>query len=734
LIARVASKDADLQMPPPGSAREPLTSSQIDLLRRWIQEGANYETHWAYRPLQRPILPSLDRNDWELNPIDRLVRAKHVSQNELPAPTAEPRTLLRRLSFDLHGLPPDVEELRALELDSTPAGYHRLVERLLASRRFGERMAVLWLDLVRFADTSGYHGDQHRDLWAYRDYVIDAFHRNKPFDKFTIEQIAGDLIPEATTEQLVASGYNRLLQTTEEGGAQAAEYRAIYAADRVRNVSTVWLGSTLGCAQCHDHKFDPFSTADFYRFAAFFADIKEPAVGRHEPNLSLPTPQQQTELRKLAAQIEQRRAVLTAEIQEAEPPVGVEDREASDEELQRLLKQEQALQQQVARTLVTERVEPRTTRILPRGNWLDESGPIVDPSVPEVFGHPSAEAERLNRYDLAQWLVGADNPLTARVFVNHLWQMMFGEGLVRTPEDFGAQGEYPTHPELLDWLAFEFRESGWNVKHIVRMIATSRTYQQSSSVDETVRQRDPFNRLLARQNRFRLDAEFVRDNALAVSGLLNPEVGGASVKPYQPVGYWSQLNFPKRTYEPDLNSNQYRRGLYAYWCRTFLHPGLAAFDASTREECTARRPRSNTPLQALVLLNDPSFVEAAVALGLQIAELSRPSPENAESARENGPPGDAESAGGDVLTEHQIHWAYRQVLSRDASAQELAVMRDIYANQRTRFGREPEAAKQLLTVGQQKLEELSVEDLAQRAACVSVARVLLNLHETITRP
>jgi mono/diheme cytochrome c family protein len=714
LIRRITSDDPAERMPPVESNRKPLSDQQIAVLRQWIDQGASYSQHWAYQVPVRPEVPAVHDSSWPINAIDRFVLAQNESRDVAQSGPATARTLVRRLSFDLLGLPPDPETAEAFLADPSPTAYASLVDQTLESQHFGQRLAVLWLDLVRFADTCGYHGDQHREIDAYRDYVIDSFNKNKPFDQFTTEQLAGDLMPGATPEQLVASGYNRLLQTTEEGGAQAKEYRAIYDADRVRNVTTVWLGSTVGCAQCHDHKFDPFSTSDFYRLAAFFADIAEVEVGRQTANLELPTDQQRARIEAFDAELKLIKARTASDaVATDQSASGTSNDAGSSSEanarIKQLERQREQLSQSIRRTLVAQAIQPRVTRVLARGNWQDESGPIVEPAIPAVFGSLAVAGDRATRLDLARWIVSPDNPLTARVFVNHLWRTMFGFGLVRTPDDFGSQGQYPTHPELLDWLAVEFRESGWDIKHMLRLMAMSSTYRQSSDTAAELRQRDPYNQWLARQQRFRLDAEWIRDTALAVSGLLNPTVGGPSVKPYQPAGYWDQLNFPKRTYQADTGGNQYRRGVYTYWCRTFLHPSLLAFDAPTREECTARRPRSNTPLQALVLLNDPSYVEAARALAQRIVNIEPPSDDD------------------------RVAWAFREVLTRPPTDAEREVMRRLLADQRDRYRQDPLAAAQLVRTGQWSSPDLNDVQMVELAAWTSFGRVLLNLHETITR-
>ncbi len=748
LYLRVSAADQKQRMPPAKFGKK-LTARQIEVMRRWIEQGAKWQKHWSLLAAKRTEPPAVSGKAPPRNAIDRFILARLGQEGLEPAAEADRRTLIRRLSFDLLGLPPTPEEVDAFVADPSPDAYERLVDRLLASPHFGERMALYWLDVVRYADTAGYHSDNHRDVWMYRDYVINAFNANKPFDRFTVEQLAGDLLPGATLEQKVASGYNRLLQTTEEGGAQAKEYAAKYAADRVRAFSTVWLGATLGCAECHDHKFDPFATKEFYQLEAFFADVKEKPVGRQDQTL-LPTPEQTAQLQKFdertaalqkalatqtpeldAALAKWEEALRVPELRKLPKPILdallVEPGQRNDaqkqtvaahyrtvaplldpvrKELADLQKKKEELLKEVPKTLVTEAVPPRVVRVLPRGNWLDDSGAVVEPGVPASLGGQSVQGRRATRLDLANWLVAADNPVTARVFVNRLWKLSFGQGLVKTLDDFGSQGAWPTHPELLDWLAVEFRDSGWDVKHMIRLLVTSRTYRQASAADEKARQLDPYNRLLSHQARFRLDAELVRDNALAVSGLLSPKLGGRSVKPFQPPGYWAYLNFPPREWEKDRGDDVYRRGLYTYWCRTFLHPSLLALDASTREECTVERPRSNTPLQALVLLNDPNYVEAARALAERVVR-----------------------SGGDA--EGRVQFAYRQVLGRKAQPDEVKLLAALATKHLQEYRADKTAADALLSVGDRPVPKDL--DAAELAAWTSAARVLLNLHETITR-
>jgi Protein of unknown function (DUF1553)/Protein of unknown function (DUF1549)/Planctomycete cytochrome C len=745
LIKRVVSKDADEVMPPAHAKKPAVTPQQAELLTRWIDEGAKYDQHWAYVKPVRVAVPQPMNKAWARNTVDAFIAQGQEAHGFQPAPEADRITLIRRLSFDLLGLPPSPAEVDAFLNDQTPEAYEKLVDRLLTSKHFGERMALMWLDAVRYADTAGYHSDNHRDVWLFRDYVIDTFNKGKPFDQFTVEQLAGDLLPNPTNEQKIASGYNKMLMTTEEGGAQAKEYTAKYAADRVRNASNAWLGATMGCCECHDHKYDPYRTRDFYRFAAFFADVRETPVGRQQ-QVPIMTAEQDAELKKLDAEIAMKKTAIDSMriIETAQPdweaeakkkPKGlpkpvidalVLDFEKRTAEQTSLLKRyyrenvapetastrkqvaeltakRDGLQKSIPTTLVAMTGPPRTIRILPRGNWLDDTGEVVQPGIPEFLGNV---ADKATRMDLAKWMVSPDNPLTARVFVNRLWKIAFGQGLVRNLDDFGTQGTPPTHPELLDWLATEFIRTGWNVKDMLKLMVMSNTYRQTSTVSKELREKDINNTWLARQNRFRIDAEFIRDNALAVSGLLTTKVGGPSAHPYQPAGYWSCMNFPRREWQADNNDDQYRRGLYTYWCRSFLHPSLAAFDAPSREECTNERPRSSTPIQALVLLNDPTYVEAARVF--------------AAAAMKEG-----------TTTPERLNALYRRALSRSAKPDELKVLEGLLEKHRAEFKADTAGAQALLKVGLAPMPTNT--DAAELAAWTSVARVVLNLHEAVTR-
>jgi hypothetical protein len=981
LFQRITSSDADLKMPPAKSGKS-LSERDIQLLKKWIEQGGQYEGHWAFLPIRQEETTTVAAPDTSTtgntvsDRIDDYVAQMLSEHNLQPSPEADRITLLRRLNFDLIGLPPSEQEVREFLEDQSPDAYEKQVDRLLNSPHYGERLAMWWLDLVRYADTVGYHGDQMMSVSPFRDYVIDSFNANKAFDQFTIEQLAGDLLPEPTRDQQIASGYNRLGMMSAEGGVQDKEYLAKYIAERVRNTSGAWLGITLGCAECHDHKFDPLTTRDFYRFEAFFADIKERGLysgsgadGNWGPFIKVPNEQQATDLKNLDQQIATVKMVLdtdTAELAaaqaewertqiqwtpltaesmsssggaklnlradgailvsdknaetdtyeltfskiptnvtafrlevlpddslpqkgpgragngnfvltefkvsvvsppadtnpvpqesaseetqaeqpatedtaetvaeipvplqnatatheqtsaaEANPygrwsiaaaidgdakgrtwgwaildkpgqphaavfetvadfslsdgatlkiamaqnldnpghtigcfriavatsprPVKATDAPPADiagilalaadqrsdtqraelakfyrtispllnparEQLAALEKQRSELDALIPSTLVTETVAPRMVRILPRGNWMDDSGEEVLPGFPEVLPTSVTSDQRLNRLDLAKWIVSSENPLTSRVIVNRLWKICFGTGISRKLDDLGAQGEWPSHPRLLDFLADDFRRHGWDIKRTIKALVMSSTYRQSSLDNGQLREADPYNRWLARQSRFRLDAELVRDNALKISGLLTESIGGRSVFPYQPAGYWSYLNFPTREWTNDSGEKLYRRGLYTHWQRQYLHPGLMAFDAPSREECTADRARSNTPLQSLVLLNDPCYVEAARAF----AELI---------LVQDG-----------MTKQDRLDFAFRQAVSRAITEDERAVLEQLLDAHLSEYEANQSAAAELLAVGTHPVSPGS--SVSELAAWTSVARAILNLHEAITR-
>ena len=765
LITRILDSDPDVIMPPPES-NHVLTKKQKEILSAWIASGAEYQPHWAYVPPERHTTPKIADDEWSLNWIDHFILDRLTEKDILPTTDADPITLVRRVTFDLTGLPPTPSEIDSFLANESPDRYEQLVDRLLASPRHAERLASWWLDLVRYADTVGYHGDQTHSASPYRDWVIAAFQKNLRFDRFTEMQLASDFIKSSPDEHpedlLLAGAYNRLLQTTHEGGLQVKEYRAIYQADRIRNLSGVWLGATVGCAQCHDHKYDPYTSRDFYALGAFFADIDDEThmgvAGRGGGTNTLPTardpeqavvgPFDRAQAVELDRKIDRLRKSLPPlpekkqseqEQQEDKQPEAEKKGEKSEAkagkkkettqgaeenpvskvteppEIVQARKHLKALESKrnnlERKLMITKQLaEPRVVRIKHRGNWMDESGEIVEPAIPSFLGSLQTEG-RATREDLAHWLVapisdGGVGELTARVTANRIWSIFFGAGLCRSADDFGGQGEPPDYPKLLDRLALEFFDSGWDVRHLIRCIVTSHAYRVSSDATDKDIIRDPENRLLARQGRWRYHAEGVRDAALSISGLLEEKLGGASVHPYQPAGYYRHLNFPKRTYSQDNDQRQWRRGLYVHWQRMFLHPQLAAFDAPTREECTAVRMRSNTPKAALVLLNDPTFIESARNLAERVIHETDEDDE-------------------------RLALLWRLAVSRQPDVEERSLLANLLTQRRNEFQKNPKAAEDLLAVGISPRDNSL--DAIEHAAWTATARAVLNLRETVGR-
>ena len=948
LYARITHANGDERMPPVASGKT-LAPRQIEMLKRWIEEGAVWRGHWAFLPPSRPEPPSVRHEEDVRNPIDRFVLSRLEAEGLEPSPPAEKETLLRRVSFDLTGLPPSIAEIDAFLADESPEAYERVVERLLASPRYGEHLARYWLDAARYGDTHGLHFDNERSLWPYRDWVIAAFNSNMPFDRFTIEQLAGDLLPNATLEQRIATGFNRCNVSTSEGGSIDDEVLVRYAVDRVETTSTVWLGLTAGCAVCHDHKFDPLAQREFYRLYAYFASVQEQAMDGNAlappPIIKTPSADQQQELSSLDGEIATLDANLAAELAKFEyqdptpdepltlaerkefvwieddlpagakptadggewqfgaapdfpvysgarstrrlatgtsqhffegaepglrigegdslfayvyldpanppqeimlqfndgawehraiwgndkiewgaagsssrlakgalPATGVwtrlevtaaevglapgsivrgwaftqfdglaywdkagvvtstpqgsieyeslrlwdaSQRSRPDEnlpaEVQAALKaelpsrtddQKKAIRdyflsrvhpktrasfapilerRETAKRrkgeiegaipttmIMTDMTAPRDTFVLIRGAY-DKKGESVTPGTPAFLPAQATDAPA-NRLGLATWLVDPGHPLTARVTVNRLWQQCFGLGIVKTAEDFGAQGAWPSHPELLDWLATEFVESGWNVQRILHLIVTSSTYRQASRVDPVSFERDPANELLARGPRFRLDAEEIRDAALATSGLLVERLGGHSVKPYQPEGLWEAVAFVGSNtsmFKADAGDALYRRGLYTFWKRTSPPPSLTTFDAPSRETCSVRRARTNTPLQALALLNDKQFFEAARKLGERMMKEGGASPEE------------------------RITFAFRLVTARRPSVPELSALVAAFGDLRAEYAQDAKAAEALLAYGDSPRDVAL--DPVELAAYAMTANLIANLDESVTK-
>lgn len=626
LWQRLTTDDESERMPPVDSHKEPLTASQKHLIKQWILQGADYEAFWAFVPPQAPE-PSRQTNDrWSQQPIDQFVLAK-LRQNGLqPSAVASRRQLIRRVTLDLTGLPPTRAEIAAFLADNSPAAYERLVDRLLASPNYGEHMAKYWLDLVRFADTNGIHHDHYREMTPYRDWVIRSFNENLAFDTFIHDQLAGDLYDQPTIDQQIASGFNRLHLVIDKGTALPEESFARNVVDRVSAFGTAFMGLTLQCAVCHDHKYDPVTQKEFYQLFAFFNNIdanpETPGRSTHPPFLKLPTREQRAELAELDRVLAENRAQVkrlkslgaeqTAEgTQTASQAASLEQAESKVRELEA---RRSALDKLIPVTLVMkERQEIRPAHVLIRGAY-DQPGEQVQRDTPRFLPPLNAAGSLKTRLDLARWLTDESHPLTARVAVNRIWQQFFGVGLVKTSEDFGAQGEVPSHPALLDHLATEFTRSGWNVKLLAKTIVLSQTYRQTSTASPEQFRADPENRWLARGSRFRLDSETIRDQILAVSGLLNVSMYGRSVKPPQPPNLWKSVSMVSSStyaFQADTGDKVHRRSIYTFWKRAQPPPQMRIFDAPTREACIARRERTNTPLQALLLMNEAQYFKAA---------------------------------------------------------------------------------------------------------------------------
>jgi mono/diheme cytochrome c family protein len=721
--------------------RAPLPDAQIATLKAWINQGAHAPdgevpsvapVHWAFVPPARLEPPTVTNEAWVRNPIDRFILARLEQEGLEPSPDADRVTLIRRLSLDLLGLPPSPAEVDAFLLDNRPDAYERLVDRLLASPHYGERAARQWLDLARYADSNGYSIDAPRQIWKYRDWVIDALNRDQPFDEFAIDQLAGDLRPQATLDQRVATGFHRNTPINQEGGIDLEQFRIESVIDRVNTTATVFLGLTMGCAQCHDHKYDPISQKEYYRFFAFFNNADEPEMPVAAPEVVARRNEIQTKIDAYLKQIgtdapdllekqkaweasldmvgrqkqsqevrtafdvvfekrspAQRDVVFAAFIDQSKDP--------AIKEHQKVVKQLRAELPKIITTMVIrERSQPRETHQLIQGDFT-RPGEVVSAGVPAVLPPLYGSTEQTqNRLDLARWLFDPSNPLTARVTVNRLWQAAFGRGLVETENDFGTQGAPPSNPELLDWLATELVARDWSLKAMQKLLLTSAAYRQSSRVRPDLIKIDPDNRKLARQSRLRLDAELVRDSALEASGLLTRTIGGPSVFPPQPDGV---MNFGqmRREWNPDTGPDRYRRGLYTFFWRATPHPLLMVFDAPDATRSCTRRVRSNTPLQALTLLNDEAFFEFAGAL--------------ANRALSEGPPDDA----------GRLNFAFRQCLSRSPSPTELRRLGDLLASVRAE------------RVEGMPNGEAAFAGAPERAAWTAVARVLLNLDEFITR-
>jgi hypothetical protein len=675
---RITTQDTTLMMPPAGSNLK-LTAHQVDLIQQWIKQGAAYEPHWAFTAPRKPELPQVQQKEWVKNELDHFILEKLEQKGITPNEPADKERLLKRVSFDLTGMPPSLELMDGFLADTSARAYEKVVDKLLKSPAYGEKMALHWLDVARYADSYGYQMDNLRTQWPWRDWVIHAFNQNLPYDQFITWQLAGDLMPRATKEQLLATGFNRNHKITEEGAVDEEEYRVTYVTDRTNTFSKALLGVTMECANCHDHKYDPFSQKEYFQLFAFFNNVDErrtstspidPTVGKPESYAKKPL------------------------------------MEISDEDVKDILAF--VHKTDTSRLIVSVMGDldtRRKTHVLARGVY-DAPQQEVQPGTPASI-LPFASQYAPNRLGLAQWLFDKKHPLTARVFVNRVWQEIFGRGLVKSAGDFGMQGELPSHPALLDWLAVDFRQHGWDIKRLVKQIVTSATYRQSTVATAEKRRLDPDNIFLARAPRHHLPAEFIRDLVLSSSGLLVKTLGGPSVKPYQPEGLWEGATAggsTLATYQQDHGASLYRRGLYTFIKRTVPPPAMTIFDASNRDQCEVKRSSTNTPLQALVMMNDPTVLEASRVLAAKLLKEK-------------------------IRPREKIRKAFRLIVCRQPGQQELTVLADYYGKRLKTLNRQK--AQELLQVGEYPLPA-GVDTIAL-AALMQVLHTIYNLEEAITK-
>lgn len=678
LVKRIFTDDESALMPPEDSHLK-LTGKEKGILKMWIEQGAQYEKHWAFVSPRKGELPAVKDEEWPENEIDYFVLTAMEKHGLSPSEPATKSKLIRRLSLDLTGLPPNVKELEQFVLENDDFDYEEIVDYYLAKPAFGERMTREWLDVARYADSHGYQDDSYRTMWPWRDWVIHAFNENMPYDQFLTWQIAGDLLPNATKEQILATGFNRNHPITQEGGVIDEEYRSTYVTDRTNTLGKGVLGLTLECASCHDHKYDPLSQKDYYSLYAFFNNVNEKGL-----------------------QMDAVRAKNLKYYADA-PYIAIED-----EDLEGILSFINKRDTVQINVMVMNDSAMKDAHVLARGNY-DAPTDLVTASSPESIMEFSDDLPK-NRLGLAQWLTDENNPLTARVYVNRLWAMIYGNGIVLTAEDFGSQGALPTHPELLDWLAADFMENGWDVKYLMKKIVTAAMYKQSSVITPEKKKADPENIYYARGPRFRLGAEEIRDYILTTSGLLNDEIGGPSVKPYQPPGLWEETNAGGNrgiltTYIPDTGDKLYRRSLYTFWKRTLPPPAMTIFDAPNRDLCEVRRQKTNTPLQALALQNDEQVLEGARVLASKVSQNSSDDDE-------------------------AIKTMFNSILLREPTKDELKLITDYHHDYLEKFKEDTEDAEKLVSIGDY---EKSNSDTAETAALMMVAQVLYNLDETITK-
>lgn len=706
----ISGSDAQKLVMPPADAGEPLSPADQETIRNWIAAGAVWpddadeqgeeNSHWAWRaPVQAP-LPTVARARWPRQPLDWFVLAELEANQLTPAAEADKYTLIRRVSLDLRGLPPTPDEVQSFVLDHRPEAYEQLVERFLADPAYGERWARMWLDLARYADSKGYGSDPLRQIWRYRDWVIAAFNRNLPYDQFTEQQLAGDLLPSPGEDELLATAFHRNTMSNDEGGTDDEEFRVAAVKDRVDSTLQIWMGLTMGCAKCHSHKYDPITQREYYQMFALFNQTADADRNDEEPRLRAALPHQRAAIERLGREI----SALKWQWALGRPSA---DKATLEERLSVIKKQLEETEKAVPSTPILRELpadQRRTTHLMIKGNFLNP-GPSVAPAVLAAF-HPLDGPAPPDRRGLARWLVDARNPLTARVAVNRVWGQLFATGLVETEEDFGTQGQRPHHPQMLDWLAVDFSRD-WDIKRLLKQIVCSAVYRQSSAGRPEVEARDPHNRLLARGPRQRLEAEMVRDQALAVSGLLARVQGGPSVYPPQPEGLWRAAFNGERTWPTSTGTDRYRRGLYTYWRRTVPYPSLATFDAPSREICTIRRVATNTPLQAFVTLNDPVYVEIAQALARRMW-------------REGGHVAEERLTAG-------LEWS----LCRPAQRDEVRALETLYQLELEHYRQRPDDAARTATEPLGPLPDGA--DAAELAALTVVGNVLLNLDGALTK-
>lgn len=673
LFLRVSTSDTS-QIMPPVSSNLRLSSFEINLIEKWIKQGARYEKHWAFIPPQEQTIPKAG-NSWAANEIDHFIYAKMDEYGLEPNHEADKERLLKRVYFDIIGLPPSLEEQDAFLKDESPDAYEKVVDKLLSNKHYGEKMAIQWLDIARYADTHGYQDDGLRTMWPWRDWVIHAFNENYAYDKFITWQLAGDLMPSPTKEMLLATGFNRNHKITQEGGVIDEEYRIEYVTDRTNTFGKAFLALTFECAKCHDHKYDPISQKEYFSTFAFFNQVKEKG---YQGDIFSGGP--------------------------ADPPrIAITNKDVQGI-LNFINKKDSA---DVKVMVMGDSSLTRPTYILRRGAY-DAPDERVTMATPTSILDFDTTRFAKNRLGLAQWLLSKEHPLTSRVFVNRVWQEFFGRGLVKTSGDFGMQGDLPTHPELLDWLAIDFMENGWNIKRLVKQMVMSSTYRQSSEVSKKKLATDPENIYLSRATRMRLPAELARDHVLATSGLLTREIGGPSVKPYQPKGIWEVATSGRglTKYIQDHDENLYRRGMYTFIKRTVPPPSLLVFDGSSRDQCEVKRLRTNTPLQALVMMNDPQVNEAARVLAERLATEKTP-------------------------LEEKIVKAFNMIVCRKATSKETDILVKYYEDEYSILKSKPDEAAKLIRIGEYEHE--TVEDVTALAALIEVVMSIYNLEETIVR-